>query len=180
MTLAEVEDVIEGFVRSALHAREGRLDGVEVHGAQGHLIGQFVSPFSNARTDEFGGSLENRLRFPRRIMQGIRERAGRDFIVGYRLGVEEFTPGGVTIEESKRIARILAEDGDRLPVLSQGNFNTLRRTRRRHYPLLTYLDLTPRSRQRPGGSRWWRARVRTDIGCNHCWGSSSKRGSGAR
>ncbi|MBI4629761.1 MAG: FAD-dependent oxidoreductase [Candidatus Rokubacteria bacterium] len=143
MTPAEIEDVIRGFVASALHAREAGLDGVEIHGAQGHLIGQFVSPFSNQRTDEWGGSFENRLRFPRRIIQAVRDRAGRDVIVGYRLGVEEFTPGGVTLEDSQRVARELAREGliDYLS-LSQGNFNTLEtHLPDRHFPLMTYLDL---------------------------------------
>ncbi len=143
MTAAEVEDVIEGFVRAALHAREAGLDGVEVHGAQGHLIGQFVSPFSNQRTDAYGGSFDNRLRFPREILRRIRERAGREFVVGYRLGVEEFTPGGFTIEDARRVARTFATESviDYLS-LSQGIFNTLEtHLPDRHYPPMTYLDL---------------------------------------
>jgi 2,4-dienoyl-CoA reductase-like NADH-dependent reductase (Old Yellow Enzyme family) len=125
MTPAEIEDVIEGFVRSAVHAREAGLDGVEVHGAQGHLVGRSFH-LRNQRTDEWGGSFENRLRFPRRIIQAVRDRVGRDVMVGYRLGVEEFTPGGVTLEESTRVAREFAREGliDYLS-LSQGNFNTL-------------------------------------------------------
>ncbi len=153
MTPAEIEDVIEGFVRSAVHAREAGLDGVEVHGAQGHLVGQFLSPFSNRRTDEYGGSPENRLRFPRDIIRRIRLRAGRDFVVGYRLGVEEFTPGGLTIEDSKRVARALADDGavDYLS-LSQGIFNSLEmHLPDRHFPAMPFLDLHARVKAEVGG-----------------------------
>ena len=143
MTPSEIEEMIQGFLTAALHAREAGLDGVEIHGAQGHLIGQFVSPFSNQRADDYGGSFANRLRFPRRIIQAVRERVGRDFIVGYRLGVEEFTPGGLTLDDSKRVARELAREGriDYLS-LSQGNFNTLEmHLPDRHFPLMTFLDL---------------------------------------
>lgn len=143
MTESEIEDVIAGFVRAAEHAREGGFDGVELHGAQGHLVGQFVSPFSNRRTDAWGGSLENRLRFPREILRRIRARVGRSTTVGYRLGVEEFSPGGVGIEDSKQIARLLAEDGliDYLS-LSQGNFNSLEmHLPDRHFPPVPFLDL---------------------------------------
>jgi 2,4-dienoyl-CoA reductase-like NADH-dependent reductase (Old Yellow Enzyme family)/thioredoxin reductase len=143
MIASEIEEMVQGFATAALHAREADLDGVEIHGAQGHLIGQFVSPFSNQRADDYGGSFENRLRFPRRIIQSVRERVGRDFIVGYRLGVEEFTPGGLTLEDSKRVARELAREGliDYLS-LSQGIFNTLEmHLPDRHFPLMTFVDL---------------------------------------
>ena len=143
MTLAEVEEVIDAFVRSAVNARDAGVDGVEIHGAQGHLIQQFVSPFSNQRTDEYGGSFENRLRFPREIVQRVRQAVGKDFVVGYRLGVEEFAPGGITLEDSKRITRQLAALGaiDYLS-LSQGNFATIEtHLPDRHAPLGVYRDL---------------------------------------
>jgi len=142
MTTAEVRDVIVGFVRSAVHAEEAGADGVEVHGAQGHLIQQFISPFSNQRSDAYGGSFENRLRFVREIIAGIRERVGREFIVGYRMGVEEFTPGGITLEDSVVIARLLVADGGLDYIsLSQGNFNSIdRHLPDRHSPPMTFVD----------------------------------------
>jgi 2,4-dienoyl-CoA reductase-like NADH-dependent reductase (Old Yellow Enzyme family)/thioredoxin reductase len=142
MTTAEVKDVIQGFLRSAVHACEAGADGVEVHGAQGHLIQQFLSPFSNRRTDEYGGSPDNRLRFAREIIAGIRERLGRDAVVGYRMGVEEFTPGGLTLEDSVLVARRLVGEGllDYLS-LSQGNFNSIdRHLPDRHSPPATFVD----------------------------------------
>ena len=143
MTPGEIDEVIEGFVTATVHAREGGLDGVEVHGAQGHLVGQFVSPFSNRRSDAWGGSFENRLRFPLEILRRIRERVGLDLVVGYRLGVEEFSPGGLTLEDSIQVARALADEGlvDYLS-LSQGNFNSLEmHLPDRHFPAAPFLDL---------------------------------------
>lgn len=72
MDLEEIASVIDGFVQSAVNLQEAGLDGVEIHGAQGHLIQQFLSPFSNRRTDRYGGSLENRARFALEILDGVR------------------------------------------------------------------------------------------------------------
>ncbi|OGA43255.1 MAG: hypothetical protein A3G24_17865 [Betaproteobacteria bacterium RIFCSPLOWO2_12_FULL_62_13] len=143
MTKAEIAEVVKGFATAALHARQAGCDGVEIHGAQGHLIQEFVSPFSNKRQDEYGGGLDNRLRFPCEIIAAVREKVGNEFIVGYRMGVEEFTPGGITVEESKEAARRLASMGsiDYLS-LAQGNFNTIdAHLPDSHYPPVTFADL---------------------------------------
>lgn len=140
MTTREVEEMVECYVTAALHAREAGADGVEVHGAQGHLIGQFVSPYSNTREDRYGGSLENRLRFPTEILQGVRRRLGHRAIVGYRMAVEEFTAGGVDIAQACEIAARLAAAGlcDYVS-LSQGNFNTIEtHLPDRHWPQTAY------------------------------------------
>ncbi|HYF09512.1 MAG TPA: NAD(P)-binding protein, partial [Acetobacteraceae bacterium] len=142
-TTREVEEMVEFFVSAALVAMECGADGVEVHGAQGHLIGQFVSPYSNQRDDRYGGSLENRLRFPIEILEGVRRRAGHRAIVGYRLAVEEFTEGGVGVEQACEIAAHLARAGlaDYIS-LSQGNFNTIEtHLPDRHWPQVTYRDI---------------------------------------
>lgn len=89
MTKDEIAGVVAGFAKAARHAQLAGFDGVEVHGAQGHLIQQFISAFSNQRDDEYGGSLENRLRFAREILTAIRTQVGAELIVGYRMGVEE-------------------------------------------------------------------------------------------
>ena len=99
VTTREVEEMVEFFVSAALVAMECGAAGVEVHGAQGHLIGQFVSPYSNQREDRYGGSLENRLRFPIEILQGVRRRLGPRAVIGYRLAVEEFTEGGIGVAQ---------------------------------------------------------------------------------
>lgn len=146
LTTREVRETIETYIMCAVHCIEAGMDGVEIHGAQGHLIQQFVSPFSNRRDDEYGGSRENRLRFPREILQGVRQRIGKRAIVGYRLGVEEFTEGGLGIDDTVEIARELVDDGlvDYLS-LSQGNFNSIEtHLPDRHWPLLAYQDLHKR------------------------------------
>ena len=143
MTTREVEEMVEHFVTAALHAREAGADGVEVHGAQGHLIGQFVSPYTNQRDDRYGGSLENRLRFPIEILQGVRRRIGHRAILGYRLAVEEFTATGIDVAQACEIAARLAAAGlcDYVS-LSQGNFNTIdTHLPDRHWPQLAYRSI---------------------------------------
>jgi 2,4-dienoyl-CoA reductase-like NADH-dependent reductase (Old Yellow Enzyme family) len=146
LTTREVQETIETYITCAVHCIEAGMDGVEIHGAQGHLIQQFVSPFSNRRDDAYGGSLENRLRFPREILAGVRQRVGKRAIVGYRMGVEEFTDGGLGIEDTVEIARQFVDEGlvDYLS-LSQGNFNSIEtHLPDRHWPLLAYQDLHKR------------------------------------
>ncbi len=151
-TTREVEEMVEYFVSAALVAMECGAAGVEVHGAQGHLIGQFVSPYSNTRDDRYGGSLENRLRFPLEILQGVRRRIGPRAIIGYRLAVEEFTEGGVGVEQACEIASRIAQAGlaDYLS-LSQGNFNTIEtHLPDRHWPQVTYRVIQRQVKQAVG------------------------------
>lgn len=143
MSRTEIAEVVAGFATAALHAQSGGCDGVEIHGAQGHLIQQFVSPFSNQRDDEYGGSLENRLRFAKEIIAAVRARVGKDFIVGYRMGVDEFTPGGIAVDDSKLAAKhLVALGGIDYLSLAQGNFNTIEaHLPDSHYPPVTFADL---------------------------------------
>ena len=143
VTRAEIAELVAGFATAALHAKLAGCDGVEIHGAQGHLVQQFVSPFSNRREDEYGGTFDNRMRFPREIIAAIRDQVGADFVVGYRMGIDEFTPGGITIEDSKQGAARLIELGmiDYLS-LAQGNFNSIdTHSPDAHFPPLPYVDL---------------------------------------
>ena len=149
----EIRDIIEIYITCAVHCIEAGMDGVEIHGAQGHLIQQFVSPFSNRREDSWGGSFEKRLRFPREILAGVRRRVGSRAIVGYRMGVEEFTEGGLTIDDTLAVARELCSDGlvDYLS-LSQGNFNSIEtHLPDRHSPPMAYRALHARFRGVAGG-----------------------------
>jgi len=146
LTTREVEEMVEWFLAAAVNARDGDADGVEIHGAQGHLIGQFVSPFSNTRDDRYGGSFANRLRFPREILRGVRRRLGPNAVIGYRMAVEEFTPGGITVDDACEIAASFAQEGliDYVS-LSQGNFNTIEtHLPDRHWPQMTYRDVQSR------------------------------------
>ncbi len=146
LSALEIEDIIETYVTCAVHCIEAGMDGVEIHGAQGHLIQQFLSPFSNRRSDAWGGSFENRLRFPREILLRVRRRVGARAIVGYRMGVEEFTQGGLTVDDTLEVARILCSEGlaDYLS-LAQGNFNSIEtHLPDRHAPILVYRSLHAR------------------------------------
>jgi 2,4-dienoyl-CoA reductase-like NADH-dependent reductase (Old Yellow Enzyme family) len=146
MTDPEIYEMIESFVSGAANAIDSGVDGIEIHGGQGHLIQAFLSPFSNVRTDAWGGSFERRLRFAREIIERVRYRIGPEAVLGYRMGIEEFTPGGLTIDDSERVARIFESDGFLDYVsLTQGNFNTLEtHLPDRHYPQVTYVDIQKR------------------------------------
>lgn len=124
LSIEEIHDVQRLFVESAVRAKKAGFDGVEIHGAHGYLINQFVSPFSNKRCDEYGGTTENRARFAVEIVRGVREAVGEDFPVFYRMSAVEFVPGGLQIEEAKLIARMIEEAGADCIHCSQGVFST--------------------------------------------------------
>jgi 2,4-dienoyl-CoA reductase (NADPH2) len=126
LTAEEIAFIVASFGRAAERLISAGFDGIEIHGAQGHLIQQFLSPLSNHRTDEYGGSAEARRRFPREVLSTVRRAIGEDAILGYRLGVSEFTDGGLTIDETAATAAAFAGDGwvDYYS-LSQGNFGTI-------------------------------------------------------
>jgi 2,4-dienoyl-CoA reductase-like NADH-dependent reductase (Old Yellow Enzyme family)/thioredoxin reductase len=109
MTLDEMESVVAAHVATALNLVEAGLDGIEIQVGHGHLLQQFLSPLSNARTDEFGGSLENRMRFPLAVVAGVRRAVGPDYTVGIRVSAEEFVEPGLHLEEAERIACAFAD-----------------------------------------------------------------------
>ncbi len=111
LEVAEIHEIVEKFGDCALRAKKAGFDGVEVHGAHGYLIAGFMSPYSNKRTDLYGGCLMNRLRFPLEVIANVREKVGKDFVVGFRISGDEFVPGGRTIEDTKAIAALLEENG---------------------------------------------------------------------
>lgn len=111
MTKEHIQELVNAYGEGARRAREAGFDAVEVHGAHGYLLGQFLSPYSNQRTDEYGGSLANRARFQLEILKRIRERVGRDFPVQYRLSAMEYVPGGLTLEDTMPFAQMLVENG---------------------------------------------------------------------
>lgn len=85
LTLDDLDEVVAGFVRAALNAREAGFDGVEVHGANGYLLDQFLTTYTNERTDEYGGSTANRIRLTARVARELVAALGADFVVGVRL-----------------------------------------------------------------------------------------------
>jgi 2,4-dienoyl-CoA reductase-like NADH-dependent reductase (Old Yellow Enzyme family)/thioredoxin reductase len=111
LTIEEIEHIIQDFARAAARARVAGYDGVELHGAHTYLVGAFVSPHTNRRTDRFGDGFEGRMRFPVEILHAIRREAGEDFPVGYKFSAWEELPGGVDPELAVRIAGRMAQEG---------------------------------------------------------------------
>lgn len=111
LTIDEIWDLIKKYGDGALRAKKAGVDAVEVHGGHQYLVAQFMSPYSNKRTDEFGGSFENRMRFPVEIIKNIREKTGDDYPVIFRMSGEERVFGGRTIDQSRMVARYLEEAG---------------------------------------------------------------------
>ncbi|WP_328321224.1 NADPH-dependent 2,4-dienoyl-CoA reductase [Streptomyces sp. NBC_00388] len=111
LTDDEVEQTIEDFVRAAGLAREAGYDGVEIMGSEGYLINEFIAAQTNHREDRWGGSYENRIRFPLEIVRRVRERVGPDFILIYRLSMLDLVPGGSSQEEVIALARQIEAAG---------------------------------------------------------------------
>jgi 2,4-dienoyl-CoA reductase-like NADH-dependent reductase (Old Yellow Enzyme family) len=103
----EVEEIVELFVKAGARVKAAGFDAVQLHGAHGYLIGQFLSPASNVRTDGWGGSEENRFRFLSEILTRVKRELGVGFPVFIKLGMEDFVEGGLTLPESISIARRL-------------------------------------------------------------------------
>ncbi|MEU1435400.1 FAD-dependent oxidoreductase [Streptomyces sp. NPDC005775] len=111
LTDDEVESTIEDFVTAAALARSAGYDGVEIMGSEGYLINEFIASATNHREDRWGGSYENRIRFPVEIVRRVRERVGSDFILIYRLSMLDLVPGGSSLEEVVRLAREIEAAG---------------------------------------------------------------------
>ncbi|MED1467960.1 FAD-dependent oxidoreductase [Bacillus salipaludis] len=109
MSIEEIKDVIEGFARSAKLAKEGGLDGVEICCSHGYLPAQFWSGQTNHRTDEYGGSFENRMRFIVEVMQRVWQEVGEDFTVGIRMSADEMTMDGLDVKGSVEIVEYLVD-----------------------------------------------------------------------
>ncbi|MDR5818582.1 NADH:flavin oxidoreductase [Caballeronia sp. LZ033] len=125
----EIRRIIQDFAAAAKRVKDAGMDGIEISAAHQHLIDQFWSPRTNFRTDEWGGSLENRLRFGREVLQAVREAVGADFCVGLRMCGDEFHEDGLSHENLKEIAQAMSESGliDYVGVIGSGadTHNTL-------------------------------------------------------
>ncbi len=134
ITPAEMDAVVERYREAADRCRRGDLDGVEIPIAWGYLLGSFVSPLMNQRDDEYAGSLPNRLRFPLRVLEAVRDGIGSDRLVGVRLVGDELVDGGLTVRDTPALARGLAESGlvDYLNVITGNNMRRMSRVD--HWP----------------------------------------------
>lgn len=111
LTESQIESLLEKFGKAAERALDAEFDLIEIHGAHGFLLNQFVSPLTNKREDKYGGSLKNRIRFPLQVATRIREIVGKNFPLEYRLGSDDLAPGGITLEDSKVFAKELISVG---------------------------------------------------------------------
>jgi 2,4-dienoyl-CoA reductase-like NADH-dependent reductase (Old Yellow Enzyme family)/thioredoxin reductase len=124
MSREDIRYIVECFAAAAGRASQAGFDAVEVHGAHGYLVHQFLSPLSNCREDEYGGTFENRARFALEVVRAVRERVGHDFPIIFRLSATEYMEGGFTTEEMVRLARWLEAEGVAALDVSAGSTET--------------------------------------------------------
>ncbi|GAA3974163.1 NADH:flavin oxidoreductase/NADH oxidase family protein [Allohahella marinimesophila] len=125
MTVADIEDVINRFGRSAALVKEAGFTGVQIHSAHGYLGSQFLSPVTNKRSDDWGGSLKNRARFLLATVDEVRKQTGADFPISVKLNSADFQKGGFTLEECLQVAAWLGEHGVDLLEISGGTYENL-------------------------------------------------------
>jgi 2,4-dienoyl-CoA reductase-like NADH-dependent reductase (Old Yellow Enzyme family) len=125
LTIREIRKLERAFARAAARAVEAGFDGVEIHGAHGFLVNQFLSPHTNRRDDEYGGSMEGRLRFALRVVEGVRKALGPKRILGFRVSAEEFLPKGLTLEETVPMMERLVEAGVDVVHVTAGTYESL-------------------------------------------------------
>ena len=108
---AEMDKIVAAFVQATRRCLRLGFDLIELHGAHGYLMSEFLSPLANQRNDEYGGSLENRMRFPLEIASAVRQAWPRERALGVRLNGSDFTPGGIVVEETAQVAAALKSRG---------------------------------------------------------------------
>ncbi|MFP4589056.1 MAG: NADH:flavin oxidoreductase [Candidatus Bipolaricaulota bacterium] len=120
LTVDEIEEIAHKFGRAAIRAEKAGFDGVEVHGAHGFLLNQFLSPLTNKRSDRFGGSFSSRASFPLRVVEKIKGTIG-DMVLLYRLGSVDLDPNGMDVEDGQRFASALEDYGVEVIDVSGGH-----------------------------------------------------------
>lgn len=111
LTVQEIKGIIEAFAQGARRARDAGADAVDLAGAVGYMIAQFLSPYSNKRDDEYGGDMERRMQFVLEIIERIQQTVGKDYPIMIRISGDEFLPGGNTLEDMKVVAQGLEKAG---------------------------------------------------------------------
>jgi 2,4-dienoyl-CoA reductase-like NADH-dependent reductase (Old Yellow Enzyme family)/thioredoxin reductase len=122
MNVDEIYELVEKFAEAAWRVQQAGFDAVELHGAHGYMIAQFMSPYVNKRNDRFGGSFLNRMRFTLEILHRIQHKCGRDYPVGVRYSGVEWIEGGRELDETVRVAQLLEEHGAAFVDISAGIF----------------------------------------------------------
>ncbi|MEJ2511946.1 MAG: NADH:flavin oxidoreductase [Anaerolineales bacterium] len=151
LTAAEIEDLIDAFGQAARRARQAGFDAVQIHSAHGYLNSQFLSPLTNHRTDEWGGSLPNRMRFLQRVVESVRRYVGEDYPIFTKLGMMDGIEGGLTLEEGARVVAAMGQMGLDAVELSGGfgskHFVNVRKGIRREADEAYFLKLAQKARQ---------------------------------
>lgn len=125
LSIQEIRDLVDCFAESAYRAKTAGADMVELHGAHGYLINEFLSPYSNKRTDEYGGNVKNRTMFFIEILKKIREKVGEDYPICCRISAVEYVNGGLTIGDSQNIAKLLVGSGADIISVSAGVYESM-------------------------------------------------------
>ena len=136
LSLEKIKELVSAYGDAALRAKKAGFDAIELHGAHGYLINQFLSPYSNKREDIYGGSLENRLRFALEVIENIRCKVGESFPLIFRMDSEEKVQGGLMIEDSMKIAIALEKAGINALHISIGVYETV-------YYTIPTIDIPP-------------------------------------
>ena len=126
LQVSEIEDLIVRFGEAARIAKKAGFTGVQIHAAHGYLFNQFLSPYHNQRTDEWGGTLANRMRFLEETYSEIRKQVGKSFPIGIKLNSADFQKGGFTEDESMEVLQRMSEIGIDLIEISGGNYENPR------------------------------------------------------
>ena len=157
LTELEIFDIIERFGNTAAILKEAGFTGVQIHGAHGYLISQFLSPLTNQRKDQWGGSLENRARFVIEVYRNIRTKVGNNFPIGIKINSADFQRGGFSEEESMEVVRLLDAENIDLIEISGGTYElpamtgvyTKKSTREREAYFLDYVKKVRKSLKVP-------------------------------
>jgi len=121
LSVEKIHQLVRKFGDAAQRAVEAGFELIEIHGAHGYLVNQFLSRFSNIRGDEYGGTIEGRARFALEIIKEVRKRVGEDFPISFKISAQEFVPNGLTVEESIEILKLLVDAGIDVVQVSAGN-----------------------------------------------------------
>ena len=124
LTTSEIEELEDLFIASALRTQTAGFDGIEIHGAHGYLLSAFLSPFTNRRTDRYGGSFDNRLTVALNLIRRSREALGDSFVIGFRISGDEHLEGGLSLADTRKIVPILENEGIDYIHLSSGAAET--------------------------------------------------------
>ena len=127
LTKRQIAEIVECFAKAAVRAKESGYDGVEIHSAHAYLLNQFYSPLTNQRNDEYGGTLDNRLRLHREVIEAVRDAVGNNYPISVRLGGCDYMDGGSTIEDSVYAAKVLEKAGVDMINVSGGMYRYTRK-----------------------------------------------------